>query len=163
MASHVGGLAVMKCEASVTPQGSYRVELFSLYFSAPPSIPYSSDTFARVFRSFCTFYRQNRSNFYRTPLNNCETRRISWCAILSTSYFCSFAQIVFCRCFKLAQNRQTVSQLHIMNKSHEFHELRTTLEKMIKSRAFFHQHATLDVSGAEDMKVPQWNWRCSVL
>lgn len=25
------GLAVMKCEASVTPQGSYRVELYSLF------------------------------------------------------------------------------------------------------------------------------------
>ena len=31
MASHVAGLAVMKCEASVTPQGSYRVELYSLF------------------------------------------------------------------------------------------------------------------------------------
>lgn len=29
--SHVDGLAVMKCEASVTPQGSYRVELYSLF------------------------------------------------------------------------------------------------------------------------------------
>lgn len=31
MASHVAGLAVMKCEASVTPQGCYRVELWSLF------------------------------------------------------------------------------------------------------------------------------------
>lgn len=31
MASHVAGPAVMKCEASVTPQGSYCVELYSLF------------------------------------------------------------------------------------------------------------------------------------
>lgn len=96
MASHVAGLAVMKCEADATGKPPSRTVL-SILVHHLHFLTVQMHLFTNL--AHLLFYRGIiYANFHLTPLNYCEKRQISMyrCQVLPT-----FVLIVFNRCFTL--------------------------------------------------------------